>query len=203
MHATNAAQALREKALRLNEKARRKAQAKKDARPTLAHAPVMLAANVMRNNPWEAVGVENFATPALASTASWSGLGTLNALPRVYISNEARIAARPAKGSGDWGPDDASDREDADIDENESAQAGLRAHLANGAAYGPEVTRIVSAVYPSGVRRLIVAHGRLSAIHRAFPDDRTHMAWQNAGISRPKGSAWPAQMELFPLKLDA
>lgn len=204
MNATNAAQALREKAARLNQKARLKAQAKKAAGPVLAPAPVPVATNVLRLDAATIGAHEHLVTRALSVEASTaSSLAMLNALPRVSISHEAKIADRPARGSRDWGPDHVADRPEADVDEHAASRAGLRGHLANPADYGPEVSRLVLAALPSGARRPVVVYGRLSAIHRAFPDDATLKSWGWVGASRPKGSAWPVQMELFALTLEA
>lgn len=204
MHATNAAQDLRAKAARLNEQARRREQKRKTMAAALAPAPV--AVDVQRIDLGNVQGFESLGTPALAPPSIEATVDLIAQLlagaPRVDVTQASRIASCPLRGSADWGPDSTPDREEWAVDEMDTALAGLRGHLAQDAAYGPRVSRLVVVAYGGGGRRTIVAHGRLSAFHRAFPDSVTRQAWAVADVYPGKTAERAAAVEVFPLWLD-
>lgn len=209
MNATKTAQDVRSRAARLNDLARKReakrpAAKKAIAASTLAPAPV--AVDVPRLDVRDMQALEAFTTVALAAGEE-STIALLRDLldgaPRVPVSREARIEARPKPDSGNWGPDDQADRPEWAVEEMGANRAGLRGHLAHAEAYGPEVSRLVVIAFPSGARRPVIAHGPLSAFHRQLPDAASRLTWADAGIYQGKGAGYPAAMELFPLKLDA
>jgi hypothetical protein len=81
------------------------------------------------------------------------------------------------------------------VPEAECYEAATRNHAASRAPYGPEVTRVVLAVSPAGGQRVAVVVGRLSALHRAYPDQATLATWAEAGVLRGRGATL-LQMEL-------
>lgn len=161
------------KAARLNEAARRRTRAR---RPAEVLAPVPVAVDVPRYAacPAPAEGVDTVALDSVAARRESRDVVT------VVIALWA-----------DATPDDV----EPPVDQAEAYHAATRAHVANRAPYGPEVTRMVLADAPGGGRRFVMAFGRLSALHRAYPDAATRQTWAEAGVLRGRGATL-VQMEL-------